>query len=146
MSLTYAFIPLHKLEPISPARKLVDAECRARGRGSKDPASRGDGDAESDNTLGAFEYTAEHPLECDAVLVDEASMLDLPLAAALLAALPPHRRPQLVLVGVHAAPVLEHIMLQRLQENQKLHTAQESKLMLGLAVQADVLCITSCLL
>lgn len=81
-------------------------KCRARGRGTKDLASRSDGDAESGDILGAFEYSAEHPLECDAVLVDEASMLDLPLAAALLAALPPHRRPQLVLVGVHTARVL----------------------------------------
>ena len=83
------------------AEALIALDCRARGRGTKDLAPRSDGDAESGDVLGAFEYTAERPLECDAVLVDEASMLDLPLAAALLAALPSHRRPQLVLVGVH---------------------------------------------
>jgi hypothetical protein len=34
------------------------------------------------------------------VLIDEASMLDLPLAATLMDALPRDRRTQLVLVGV----------------------------------------------
>ena len=95
------------LKPL--AEELIRAECRARGRGAKDLASRSDGDTESDGVLGAFEHTAEHPLECDAVLVDEASMLDLPLAAALLAALPRHRQPQLVLVGEHIAPKLTHV-------------------------------------
>ncbi|KAK2080022.1 hypothetical protein QBZ16_002417 [Prototheca wickerhamii] len=42
-------------------------------------------------------FHAGNPLDADAVLVDEASMLSLPLAASLLDALPP--RCQLVLVG-----------------------------------------------
>lgn len=59
---------------------------------------------------GQFKYNSQNPLklgqkdvdekdwrEVDAVLVDEASMLDLPLAAALLEALPSHC--QLVFVG-----------------------------------------------
>ena len=59
---------------------------------------------------GRFKYNRQNPLkieqkdadekdwrEVDAVLVDEASMLDLPLAAALLEALP--ARCQLVFVG-----------------------------------------------
>lgn len=59
---------------------------------------------------GRFKYNSQKPLkneqkdadeqewrEVDAVLVDEASMLDLPLASALLEALPP--RCQLVFVG-----------------------------------------------
>lgn len=59
---------------------------------------------------GQFKYNSQNPLklghkdmdekdwrEVDAVLVDEASMLDLPLAAALLEALP--SRCQLVFVG-----------------------------------------------
>lgn len=59
---------------------------------------------------GHFKYNNQNPLtlaeegvdeeywkEVDAVLVDEASMLDLPLAAALLLALPP--KCQLVFVG-----------------------------------------------
>lgn len=45
----------------------------------------------------AFQRKRENPLECDVVVVDEASMLDLSLAAALLDALKPHTR--LVLVG-----------------------------------------------
>ena len=44
-----------------------------------------------------FERDAENPLKVDAVVVDEASMLDLPLAYALLCALPLDCR--LVLVG-----------------------------------------------
>jgi len=46
---------------------------------------------------GAFGRTAEHPLDADLVVADEASMIDLDLAAALVTALP--RSAQLVLVG-----------------------------------------------
>lgn len=50
-----------------------------------------------------FMRNADQPLEVELVLVDEASMVDLPLFAALLAALPPTGR--LVLVGdVHQLP------------------------------------------
>ena len=45
----------------------------------------------------AFQRTHENPLEVDALIIDEASMVDLPLAAALLDALPTHAR--LVIVG-----------------------------------------------
>jgi hypothetical protein len=42
-------------------------------------------------------------------------MLDLPLAAALLSALPRHRRPQLVLVGAQIVSALEvQLILTRL--------------------------------
>jgi len=44
-----------------------------------------------------FVHDAENPLDCDLVIVDEASMVDLPLMAALFAALPPHAR--LILLG-----------------------------------------------
>jgi exodeoxyribonuclease V alpha subunit len=46
---------------------------------------------------GAFSRNATRPLECDLLVVDEASMLDVRLAADLLAALAPATR--LVLVG-----------------------------------------------
>jgi exodeoxyribonuclease V alpha subunit len=46
---------------------------------------------------GAFARGASMPLAADAVIVDEASMLDTPLAARLFEAVPPHA--QLVLVG-----------------------------------------------
>ena len=46
---------------------------------------------------GQFSRGAERPLDADLVVVDEASMIDLPLFAALLAALP--ERARLVLVG-----------------------------------------------
>jgi len=44
-----------------------------------------------------FKHTAEHPLEVDLVVIDETSMVDLPLMAKLLEALPPTCR--LLLVG-----------------------------------------------
>ena len=59
---------------------------------------------------GTFVYNAAKPLECSsenlAVLVDEVSMVDMSLAAALLDALPTDRAVQLVLVGApqHCAP------------------------------------------
>jgi exodeoxyribonuclease V alpha subunit len=46
---------------------------------------------------GAFARNATRPLECDVLVVDEASMLDVRLCADLVAALPPSAR--LVLVG-----------------------------------------------
>jgi exodeoxyribonuclease V alpha subunit len=44
-----------------------------------------------------FQRDLEKPLEADVVVIDEASMVDVPLAAALVAALP--RRARLVVVG-----------------------------------------------
>jgi exodeoxyribonuclease V alpha subunit len=46
---------------------------------------------------GGFERNAEHPLEVDAVVVDEVSMVDVELFRALVTAIPPAA--QLVLVG-----------------------------------------------
>ncbi|MGQ9897169.1 MAG: SF1B family DNA helicase RecD2 [Acidobacteriota bacterium] len=50
-----------------------------------------------DPARGRFTHDSDNPLATDAVIVDEASMLDAPLAAALLKALPAHGR--LLLVG-----------------------------------------------
>lgn len=44
-----------------------------------------------------FKYNADNPLHLDLLVVDEASMIDLPLMAGLLSALPPKAR--LILVG-----------------------------------------------
>lgn len=44
--------------------------------------------AENGSRTGFFEHDAENPLDADLVVVDEASMLDVHLAAALVAALP----------------------------------------------------------
>ncbi len=52
---------------------------------------------EVDGKTGRFKRDAEHPLEGDAVIIDEASMVDLPLAESLLAAVPDEAR--LVVVG-----------------------------------------------
>ena len=45
---------------------------------------------------GEFARNARNPLECDAIIVDELSMLEAPLAAKLFAALPPHCKVLLV--------------------------------------------------
>jgi exodeoxyribonuclease V alpha subunit len=62
-----------------------------------------------------FERNAENPIEADAVIVDESSMLDAALALALASAVPTHAR--LVLVGdvdqlppVGPGAVLQHII------------------------------------
>jgi len=44
-----------------------------------------------------FQHHAENPLHLDLIIVDEASMLDVPLMAKLLSALPPHCR--IILLG-----------------------------------------------
>ncbi len=49
------------------------------------------------NEAGIFQHNADNPIECDGILVDEASMLDIWLLNALLSAIKPHSR--LVLVG-----------------------------------------------
>lgn len=46
---------------------------------------------------GSFKRNAEYPLECDVLVVDECSMLDISLSAALFSAIP--KEAQLVLVG-----------------------------------------------
>ncbi len=72
-------------------------------------------EAKFENGRPAFERRAGNPLKTDAVIVDEMSMVDLPLFHALLEALPPHCR--LVLVGDrHQLPsvgpgcVLDHLL------------------------------------
>lgn len=52
---------------------------------------------EEESLEGSYAFCRGNPLPADAVLVDEASMLDITLAAALLEALGPNT--QLVLVG-----------------------------------------------
>ena len=52
---------------------------------------------EVDPRTGRFQRNAENPLETDVLIIDETSMVDLTLAAAVLDALPPAAR--LVLVG-----------------------------------------------
>ena len=46
---------------------------------------------------GGFRRNEEHPLDCDLVVVDETSMIDVPLMNALLKAVPDHAA--LILVG-----------------------------------------------
>ncbi len=52
---------------------------------------------EADPKTGGFKRGEEHPLECDLLVVDEASMVDVPLMRALLKALP--KEAALLLVG-----------------------------------------------
>jgi exodeoxyribonuclease V alpha subunit len=76
--------------------------------------------------LGAFQRGALAPIEADVVLVDEASMLDLQLAACLLTAMPPECT--LVLVGdvdqlppVGAGPVLRELIASGICPIVRLH-------------------------
>ena len=50
-----------------------------------------------DETIGGFQRNAENPLEADVVIIDEMSMVDLPLMYALLNAIVPGTR--VILVG-----------------------------------------------
>jgi exodeoxyribonuclease V alpha subunit len=52
---------------------------------------------EVDPMSGTFRRSEQHPLECQVLVVDETSMVDVPLMAALVRAVPP--RAALVLVG-----------------------------------------------
>ena len=52
---------------------------------------------EADPAQGGFKRDEEHPLEADLLVVDEVSMVDVPLMHALLKAVPP--RAALILVG-----------------------------------------------
>ena len=52
---------------------------------------------EWDPTVGGFKRKEENPLECNFLIIDESSMLDVHLAAALLRAVPSHA--QLLLIG-----------------------------------------------
>ena len=52
---------------------------------------------EADPARGGFKRNAEHPLECDLLVVDEVSMVDVPLMHSLLKAVP--RQSALILVG-----------------------------------------------
>ena len=52
---------------------------------------------EADPAQGGFKRSEEHPLDCDLLVVDEVSMVDVPLMHALLKAVPPGAA--LILVG-----------------------------------------------
>ncbi|KAL6776271.1 hypothetical protein ACKKBG_A20460 [Auxenochlorella protothecoides x Auxenochlorella symbiontica] len=85
---------VHRLLRYVPRRQRSAA--REVGAPAGDPGAGRD-PADDLGERGRFEHCAAKPLAADAVLVDEASMLSLPLAAALMQALPPTC--QLVLVG-----------------------------------------------
>ena len=88
------------IEPCTIHRLLRYTPAGAAAADAAATASATDLDAAADEAGaagGGFEHHARNPLPADAVLVDEASMLSLPLAAALLDALRPGC--QLVLVG-----------------------------------------------
>ena len=59
---------------------------------------------EEEDLEGSYTFNCDNPLEADSVLIDEAAMLDVTLAAALLTAL--KAGTQLVLVGTqgHTKP------------------------------------------
>ncbi|WP_283789400.1 exodeoxyribonuclease V subunit alpha [Bermanella sp. WJH001] len=78
---------------------------------------------------GAFKYNGFNPLHVDVLIVDEASMVDLPLMAKLLDALPEHA--QLILLGdkdqlasVEAGSVLADICDSEIQHGYSANMAQ----------------------
>lgn len=86
------------------AKKVSIALCAPTGRAAKRLSQTTGRDArtihrllEIDPSNGVFRRNADNPLECDMLVADEMSMVDVPLAQALLRALPP--RAALLLVG-----------------------------------------------
>lgn len=64
--------------------------------GARESGTDAEGDDEEE-LEGRYKFCRTNPLQTDALLVDEAAMLDIQLAAATLAALGP--KTQLILVG-----------------------------------------------
>ena len=88
----------------------------------------------------AFQRNEDEPLNCNAVIVDETSMVDVPLMAALLSALPNDCR--LVLVGdpdqlpsVGPGQVFDHLIRASIVPNTRLtaifRQAQESRIIMN---------------
>jgi exodeoxyribonuclease V alpha subunit len=82
-----------RIELAAPTGRAAKRLAQATGR----PASTLHRLLEFDPRTHAFQRHAGNPLETDVVIVDEASMIDVPLAAALVSALPENAR--LVIVG-----------------------------------------------
>jgi hypothetical protein len=81
-----------QFEPSSTIHRLL--QYKAAGARPTGPSAESD---EEEELEGRYKYCRSQPLETQAVLVDEAAMLDISLAAALLEALDPNT--QLILVG-----------------------------------------------
>ena len=86
------------------ARRVQAALCAPTGRAAKRLTESTGLEArtihrllEADPATGGFKRGEAHPLDCDLLVVDEASMVDVPLMRALLTALPDHAA--LLLVG-----------------------------------------------
>jgi len=99
---------IHRLLKWVPSHSSTDST-RSTADGKLDLASGGHFTFNEQNPLKLDEAGVEEEdwEEVDAVLIDEASMLDLPLAAALLQALPPHC--QLVFVGKPPLPITSNL-------------------------------------
>lgn len=87
---------IHRLLGYQPRRSTALSTDTEKDGSALSSMSDGDGDEDLDGE-GYFTFDKDHRLPCHAVLVDEASMLNLPLAAALMRAL--KSKTQLVLVG-----------------------------------------------
>lgn len=95
---------IHSILRILAAKKLRIQLCAPTGRAAKRMAEATGLEArtihrllEFDPAAYGFRRNAELPLECDLLVVDETSMVDVPLMASLLAAIPPDAA--LLLVG-----------------------------------------------
>ena len=86
------------------AKKLRVALCAPTGRAAKRMAETTGMEAKTIHRLlqfnpgtGGFVHSAENPLECDVLIVDESSMIDIVLASQLVDAIPLHAA--LIIVG-----------------------------------------------
>jgi len=87
---------IQNIEP-STIHRLLRYQVRGAAANTDVSGDCDNGGVDGDRDAGFFEHGPRNPLPSDAVLVDEASMLNLPLAAALMQALRP--KTQLILVG-----------------------------------------------
>lgn len=90
-----------------------------------------------------FKYNAHNPLHLDVLVVDEASMVDLPLITKLLQALPPHA--QVILLGdkdqlasVEAGSVLADMCDGNIEHGYSEETCNELNALLSMDLSAHV--------
>lgn len=95
---------LRSILQILKAHKMTLTLCAPTGRAAKKMYEATGFEAKTIHRLlnmnqetGFFTYSEKHPLSCDVIVVDEVSMVDIPLMHALLKAIPTHAA--LILVG-----------------------------------------------
>ncbi len=113
------------------AKKLRVALCAPTGRAAKRMAETTGMEAKTIHRLlqynpgtGGFVHHAEHPLECDVLIVDESSMVDIVLASQLIDAVPLHAAVVVVGDADQLPSVGPGRVLQDLIRSQRISVAQ----------------------